>query len=351
MSNQPDPVHRRRRTARRVFAIAAIIYAAVLGSYLLLRILAALGLPVSDADPNLLGMWSAVCSSLMPAVLVPALPLVIVAALLRLPWVALALAPIGLAFLVLYGDLLLPPSPSATTNDTAEIVVFTHNLHVMTEGLDAVAEGIRASGADVVALQELSAPAAEFLGAALADLYPYQELQPSGVTTYGGGILSRWPLSDVQAWETTMLQLRATVERPEGAFAFYSLHPPPPHWFLRPFDASARGAALDEALRRAETETLPVVMAGDFNLTDQTTDYGEITGAGFQDSFRAAGWGLGLTFADFGDIFRPLSLLPPFIRIDYVFADPTFVPIGATVGAAAGSDHYPVRAVLVPATP
>ena len=133
--------------------------------------------------------------------------------------------------------------------------------------------------------------------------------------------------------------------------ALYNLHPPPPHWFLRAFDASDRQRALNVSLRRAAAETLPVVLAGDFNLTDQTRDYQTIVGAGFQDAFRAAGWGLGLTFADFSYLSPLFSLAPPFIRIDYVFADETFTPVEARVGASAGSDHYALRAVLAARTP
>jgi endonuclease/exonuclease/phosphatase (EEP) superfamily protein YafD len=281
----------------------------------------------------------------MPALLVPALPLAIAAALLRMPRIALAMAPIGLAFLLLYGAM-IPPRARPAPADRPTLVVYTHNLHMQPVDLNAAADAIRASAADVVALQELGETAAATLADALRDAYPYQALFPIGETPAGGGILSRWPLSEVETWTTSMLQMRATVNAPWGAFALYNLHPPPPHWFLRPFDASGRQAALDEALRRARAERLPVVLAGDFNLTDQTQAYQTLTDAGFQDAFREAGSGLGLTFADWGYLAGPLSLAPPFIRIDYIFADSAFRPLDAQVQASAGSDHYAVRAVL-----
>lgn len=340
---EPAPTRQRRITARKLYAGAALIYAAVTLTYLVLRLLGALGLPVTDTDGGLFGSLAGIGSSLMPSLLIPALPLALIAALWRLPKVALALTPAILAFLLLYGPMLLP-QPARAVPESPPLAVYTHNLHVMTDELEAVAADIRASGADVVALQELTEPAAADLSAALSDLYPYQALHPLGLTTGGGGILSRWPLSETETWMTSMLQMRTTVDWPGGAFAFYNLHPPPPHWFLRPFDATDRTAALDEALRRANAEALPVILAGDFNLTDQTSDYQTISGAGFQDAFREAGWGLGLTFADFSSLFRPLALAPPFIRIDYVFASPEFAPLAASVGAAAGSDHYAVRA-------
>jgi len=334
----------RRITARRLFAAAACVYAAVILVYLLLRALGALGLPVTDSDGGLFGSLVGIGSSLMPALLVPALPLFLVAALWRLPKTALALVPGVIAFALLYGPMLLPKQPAQATAGSTPLVIYTHNLHALTDGLAGIEAEIRASGADVVALQELTEPAADFLAAALSDLYPVQALHPVGETTHGAGILSRWPLRDIETWVTSMVQMRATVDGPGGAFAFYNLHPPPPRWFLQPFDATDRATAVNEALRRASAETLPVILAGDFNLTDQTGDYQTINNAGFQDAFRAAGWGLGLTFADFGGLFKPLSLAPPFIRIDYVFGGPGFTPLSASVGAAAGSDHYAVRA-------
>lgn len=332
---------RRFLSARRIFAGVAIAYALMVIGYLALR------LPFSDDSGGLVAALLGIGSSLMPALLFPALPLAIGAALLRLPRVALLLAPAGLAFALLYGGMLLP-RPAATGEPV--LVVYSHNLHVMVDGLGAAADSIRASGADVIALQELTEPAAAFLGAELQDIYPYQQLNPVGLTTAGTGILSRWPLMDAEIWQSAMLQMRVTVNSPHGPFAFYSAHPPPPHWFLRAFDTSGRAAALASILDRAAHETLPVVLAGDFNLTDQTSDYQRILAAGFTDSFRERGWGLGLTFADFGAYFAPLAIVPPFIRIDYVFFSRDFAAIEANVGgSAAGSDHYPVRAALMAA--
>ena len=334
---------RGRFTLRKIFGAATFVYAAVVLIYLLLRVLGALGLPVLDTDGGLFGSLVGVGSSLMPALLIPALPLMLLAAVWRLPKIALALAPAVAAFALLYGPMLLP-KPAQAAPETPSLTVYTHNLHVMTDELAGIEAEIRASGADVVALQELTEPAAEFLAAALHDLYPYTALNPVGVTTHGAGILSKWPLRETETWITSMAQMRTTVDWPGGTFAFYNLHPPPPRWFLQPFDATDRAVALNEALRRASEETLPVMLAGDFNLTDQTADYQQITGAGYQDAYREAGWGLGLTFADFGGLFKLLSLAPPFIRIDYVFGGPEFTPLAASVGAAAGSDHYAVRA-------
>jgi vancomycin resistance protein VanJ len=334
---------RRFTTLRRLLAILIFAYGLVIVGYLALRALDALGLPLSDDSGGVFGALVGMGNSLMPGLLFPSLPLVLLAALLRRPWLALLLAPAGLAFVLLYGDLLLPPSAPAAE---PALTVYTHNLHAMTSGLEGVAEAIRASGADVVALQELTEPAADYFAAALGADYPHQALEPRGLTTSGTGILSRWPLDEAEIWMSTMLQMRVTVTAPDGPFAFYSAHPPPPHWFLQAFNTSARTAALDSILERAAQESLPVVLAGDFNLTDQTAAYQRILNAGFRDSFRESGWGLGLTFADLSVYFAPLGLLPPFIRIDYVYHSGDFTAVSARVGPSAGSDHYPVQAAL-----
>ena len=52
---------------------------------------------------------------------------------------------------------------------------------------------------------------------------------------------------------------------------------------MSPFDPDAR--------------PLPILIAGDFNMTDQTDDYRRLT-AKFSDTFREVGWGMGFTFPD-----------------------------------------------------
>jgi endonuclease/exonuclease/phosphatase (EEP) superfamily protein YafD len=107
-------------------------------------------------------------------------------------------------------------------------------------------------------------------------------------------------------------------------------------------DTSVRQQELNSTLERSNKETFPVLIAGDFNMTDWAADYGRIT-ARYVDSYREVGWGMGFTFPAFSVTNPQLAFLPPLARIDYVFHDRAFQVLEATVlPDTGGSDHHPL---------
>lgn len=82
-------------------------------------------------------------------------------------------------------------------------------------------------------------------------------------------------------------------------------------------------------------EQLPVILAGDLNVTPNNWDY-RVLARGRTDAFRTAGRGWGLTYR--GN--RPL------VRIDYVLVDDAFEVVHAHVPEVTFSDHRPVVAHL-----
>jgi endonuclease/exonuclease/phosphatase family metal-dependent hydrolase len=79
----------------------------------------------------------------------------------------------------------------------------------------------------------------------------------------------------------------------------------------------------------------PVVVCGDFNDTPVSYSYNTI-GKGMQDAFLQRGWGLG----------RTLSFLSPTLRIDYIFAQPSFNIHTYNTFREKGFEHFPVMAGL-----
>jgi endonuclease/exonuclease/phosphatase (EEP) superfamily protein YafD len=108
--------------------------------------------------------------------------------------------------------------------------------------------------------------------------------------------------------------------------------------YLRQYRNAYRARA-EEVERLAATidrETLPVIIAGDFNEGPFSWAYrrlSRVAGGGMRaDAFHVAGRGDGRTY----------SGRRPVVRIDFVLADPAFEIVDAVVPATRISDHRPV---------
>jgi vancomycin resistance protein VanJ len=250
---------------------------------------------------------------------------------------------VGLA--LVYGPYLLPRSGVASADSGQELVVLTFNLKGATRSLDVVEAIIREADADVVGLQELSREAAEYLERELSDLYAYSALYPQENSIRGQGVLSRLAIRDDMYWPNERRLLgnqRLELAMPETVIVFYNVHATPPFSFSWGVNAAAHDAALSEVIDRVQDETLPVIVVGDFNMTDQFPAYSRLTAElGLVDTFRAAGRpGFGFTF--------PSNLpVPPLLRLDYIFHDSRFATSDAHVyGRSGPADHLPVLARL-----
>jgi vancomycin resistance protein VanJ len=278
--------------------------------------------------------------------MLPALVLLPLAALLRRPISIFLLLPAALAFILSYGPAFLPRSAPVTAQTGTHLRLLTYNLKSQTDS-DPALTVIQSAQADVVALQELSTAMAAHLAAKLSDVYPYQALHPQpGEPIPGQGVLSRYPLLEDDYWRIQLAHQRVTFELDGPAVVLYNTHPVQP---LHTNGFAHRHAEISDLLDRLEDETGPLLIAGDFNMSDQAADYGRLT-ARYQDAYRAAGWGMGFTFPAtlpyFGSgRYAPsiFSLVPPLVRLDYVFHNAHFVTLHAEVGAdAGGSDHLPL---------
>ena len=299
---------------------------------------------------------------LMPSVLFPLFALALICLLLRQWRPALAALPALIAFIVYYGPLLAPKSIAAPEG-ARELSVLTYNLHAEWSQFEPMAALIREANADVVALQELGAPAAQYFAERLSELYPYQALHTdSQEFIIGQGVLSRYPIVEDRYLTEKYGQQRTVLDVGGRRVVLYNVHPTAP--FARQsgtlvFDAQDRGASLHSVLELAARETDPLILAGDFNMTDRTADYARVTER-YRDAFRQTGQGLGFTLPDYSTPqafafavrlpdWLKLSWLPvPLLtRIDYVFHNEAFASLDAKVWpTSGGSDHRPVFARL-----
>jgi vancomycin resistance protein VanJ len=250
-------------------------------------------------------------------------------------------------FVILYGELFWPQSIPATSGPPLTIATF--NIHAHSD-LDAAAEALATLDADLLGIEELSSTHVLAIEERLAQRYPYQALyakepydgsRPPPLS--GVGLLSRYPILEHEAILTDyrMRHMRATVNVDGVTVSVYVIHPDNPT-FMPPhrYDTTRRTSTFDAVLPRLAAETNPVLVLCDCNMTDRSEDYRQMARL-LNDSFREAGWGMGFTFsADTG-------LIPPAIRIDYVWHSDEFIARDAYVGEDNGpSDHYPVVAEL-----
>jgi vancomycin resistance protein VanJ len=280
----------------------------------------------------------------------------------RETWIGLgAVAALGL---YLYGGLFLPRMPQGNPNG-ATLSAMSYNLCGTDEHPEGVVGTIRAVGADVIALQELTPSSAEAIQRELTAAYPYQVLNPQvGVT--GMGVISRYPLRP--SGETLPGNWVFVPQVLAMDFAGSTVTVLHFHTFAtslsRAMDLRAAPAHIERTVRERErqaqevadfvaTHPGPLIAPTDLNTGDQSTTYALITDV-LADSWREAGWGLGHTFPGIapsdgpGATFARLPIPMWWIRIDYVFHSAHWRALDAWVGPWDGvSDHRPVVTQLM----
>jgi vancomycin resistance protein VanJ len=283
-------------------------------------------------------------SSFMPALILPALILLPMTLLLRQWQLSLMLIPAVIFFGITWGSFFLPQEiPLATANEQT-VKILSYNIYSNRRNPEMIIDVIRQADADIVALQELGFPQAAAIEAALTDIYPYMALHPMNATTQGQGILSRYPINEDTYWQYDFLIHSLGHQRVEISLqadleiTIYNLHPSHPGMQRSIFNPDYRFQELSDILLRAESETNPILLIGDFNMPDLSKDYAAISSQ-YQDTFREVGQGLGWTFPAIGF---------PFLRLDYVFYGEAFRAKSAQIlGDNGGSDHHPLLVELL----
>ncbi|MEU6041743.1 endonuclease/exonuclease/phosphatase family protein [Actinomadura sp. NPDC047616] len=228
----------------------------------------------------------------------------------------------------------------------SDLTLASHNVGAANPDPAGTARDLAASGADVLALQELTQQARGTYEKELAKAYPYHTVQGTV------GLWSKLPLSDTQPVDIKMdygpladtkpidvkmdynRALRTTVTTGHGPLAVYVAHlgsarvnPRAGFWTAH----RDRGAqALGSAIATEQNER--VVLLGDLNGTKDDRAFADITSR-LRSAQDAAGDGFGFTW--------PAKF--PVVRIDQILVRGV-EPKSAWVLPATGSDHLPVAA-------
>ncbi|MFF8659029.1 endonuclease/exonuclease/phosphatase family protein [Streptomyces huasconensis] len=244
-------------------------------------------------------------------------------------------------WLSLFGGLL-----GDTSGSGGDLTVVSHNVGADNPDPAGTARDLAASGADVLALQEITTRAKPVYEKALAEAYPHHAVRGTV------GLWSRLPLSDTEPVDIAQdvgplgdakpaeakladaRALRTTVATDRGPLAVYVAHlgsvrvHPRTGFGTQSRDRNAR--ALGEALAAEPNER--VVLLGDLNGTVDDRALDGITSR-MDSAQEEAGDGFGFSW--------PARF--PVARIDQVLVRGV-KPVGSWVLPATGSDHLPVAA-------
>ncbi|MDG4861781.1 endonuclease/exonuclease/phosphatase family protein [Streptomyces sp. T-3] len=254
-------------------------------------------------------------------------PLVLIFALVRKSATALisVLLP-AVVWVSLFGGLISDKSGTG-----GDLTVVTHNVNAENPDPAGTARKVAASGADVVALEELTGDALPTYKKAMAETYKYS------YTDGTVGLWSKYPLQDNRPVDIKMgwtRALRSTVETPKGQIAVYVAHLPSVRVKLnagftagqRDNSAEALGIAIrDEPIKK-------VVLLGDLNGTMNDRALSPVTSQ-LRSTQGAAGDGFGFSW--------PAAF--PMARIDQIMVRGV-EPESSWALQDTGSDHLPLAA-------
>lgn len=291
-----------------------------------LAVLVALVMLLHAQIPNAIGNLGSLIETFLPwlGVFVPVLLLL---GFLRKSATALIAVLLPAAvWLNLFGGLI--SDKSATGGD---LTVATHNVNADNPDPSGTARAVAASGADVVALEELTTSAVPVYEKALASTYRHHAVEGTV------GLWSKYPLTGVKAVDIKLgwtRAMRATVAAPDGQVAVYVAHLPSVRVKMEAgFTARQRDKSADALGEAIADEKLPrKILLGDLNGTMNDRALNAVTSQ-MRSTQGAAGSGFGFSW--------PASF--PMARIDQIMVQGV-EPVSSWTLPATGSDHLPVAA-------
>jgi endonuclease/exonuclease/phosphatase (EEP) superfamily protein YafD len=223
-----------------------------------------------------------------------------------------------------------PRLPQSTAAPVDPLRMVSANVYDANQRPMDAARVLARSDADVLVAVETGDNFAEVL-ASLDGQRPFEVLGPDMV------VRSRYPIQVLPLPSSLPEQrsLRVLVERPAGSVVLYAVHG------LNPAYESTFARQLDFVTRlssAAQREAHPVMIAGDFNMSDRQLGYRRMTST-FRDAERA---GFAPDTYDFS-FWRAV-----FLRIDYVFVERNWCIANAGPFDVPGSDHEGIATSVGP---
>ncbi|MER7936922.1 MULTISPECIES: endonuclease/exonuclease/phosphatase family protein [unclassified Streptomyces] len=276
--------------------------------------------------PNAIGNLGSLTETFLPwlGLLIPVL--VLLGLVRRSATALIAVLLPAIVWLNMFGGLLTDKSGTG-----GDFTVATHNVNAENPDPTGTADRLAASGAGVVALEELTASAVPAYQKALASTYKYHAVEGTV------GLWSKYRLTGVKAVDIKLgwtRAMRATVATPEGSLAVYVAHLPSVRVKVNAgFTARQRDTSADALGEAIADESLPrVILLGDLNGTMNDRSLNAVTSQ-MRSTQGAAGSGFGFSW--------PAAF--PMARIDQIMVKGV-EPKGSWTLPRTGSDHLPIEA-------
>jgi endonuclease/exonuclease/phosphatase family metal-dependent hydrolase len=180
-------------------------------------------------------------------------------------------------------------------------------------------------------------------------------------------IVSKFPVTsrELISHQGTPVAARFTLDWEGRSIVIYTLHLPTPRqtlaslkrgaflWGILPGATAARKQESYESffhthfditrmvIERVEAETLPTLLAGDFNAS-ATGSLHQLATRKLRDAHEVAGQGAGFTFP--GTTHNPLSLGRPWMRLDKLMCNDEWQPVSCIAEPDRASQHRAVTA-------
>ncbi len=222
--------------------------------------------------------------------------------------------------------------PAQTTPvDGPQLRILVANVLGSNQEKQPFLDFVRDTDPDIILVQEVQPHWAEALEL-LHEAYPYHRVLER-TDMHGMAQYSRVPLEYLPPPKDLGLPLfisRVTIE--EREFILANVHTTPP---FNPDSANWRNVMLDRLQLRLAEETLPLVVAGDFNTTPWSPYYKRFV-KGLKLINAQQGFGVVPTWST--------NLRRYFVRIplDYALVSPEIGVVQYTRGPDIGSDHFPI---------
>lgn len=221
----------------------------------------------------------------------------------------------------------------------ASLTVLTSNVE-FGRAADALVTAVREEKPDLVFVQECEYGCSATLRESLSERYPYRRAV-EGAGSTGSVILSRFPLEPATGIQGSTMGMPGAVADVRGhAVRLQLAHPMPPLPGQLGLWRRELGDLRDFAASAGAVPTVPTVLAGDFNASQDHAAFRAILDTGLRDAARLAGSGRTPTW--------PARTAPAIgAQIDHVLVSADFSASDARFLDLADTDH---RALLVEVT-